>query len=132
VTTEVAVGAGGLVVKLREERDHEDVPLRTGCRVWSAARLLGDYLAADADGATDAGNGDSGGDSGGGSGGSGGGSGGSGGGSGGGGGGVSGEAPADMIKGCDVLELGAGTGAVGLVCAALGARSVTLTARLST
>lgn len=71
-------------IKLREERDNEGVPLRTGCRVWSCARLLSRRLV---------------------------------------------DAESSRIRGRDVLELGAGVGAVGLVCASLGARSVTLTDR---
>ena len=71
-------------IKLREERDNEGVPLRTGCRVWSCARLLSRRLV---------------------------------------------DAESFSIRGRDVLELGAGVGAVGLVCASLGARSVTLTDR---
>ena len=59
-------------IKLREERDNEGVPLRTGCRVWSCARLLSRRLV---------------------------------------------DAESSRIRGRDVLELGAGVGAVGLVCA---------------
>ena len=71
-------------IKLREERDNEGVPLRTGCRVWSCARLLSRRLV---------------------------------------------DAESFSIRDRDVLELGAGVGVVGLVCASLGARSVTLTDR---
>ena len=84
VTTTFEAPALVRPIKLREERDNEDVPLRTGCRVWSCARLLSRRL-------------------------------------------VNAESP--RINGVDVLELGAGVGAVGLVCASLGARSVTLTDR---
>ena len=106
VTTTLEV-AGLPPVRLREERDNEDVPLRTGCRVWSCARLLSAWLASacasggsggGADGADDA-------DAG------------------------LGRSFAPRVAGRDVLELGAGTGAVGLVCALLGARSVTMTDR---
>ena len=106
VTTTLEV-AGLPPVRLREERDNEDVPLRTGCRVWSCARLLSAWLASacasggsggGADGADDA-------DAG------------------------RGRSFAPRVAGRDVLELGAGTGAVGLVCALLGARSVTMTDR---
>ena len=104
VTTTLEV-AGLPPVRLREERDNEDVP-RTGCRVWSCARLLSAWLASacrrqlggGADGADDA-------DAG------------------------RGRSFAPRVAGRDVLELGAGTGAVGLVCALLGARSVTMTDR---
>lgn len=44
VTTTLEV-VGLPPVRLREERDNEDVPLRTGCRVWSCARLLSAWLA---------------------------------------------------------------------------------------
>ena len=70
-------------IKLREARDNEGVPLRTGCRLWSCARLER----------------------------------------------AARRAESSRIRGRDVLELGAGVGAVGLVCASLGARSVTLTDR---
>ena len=85
VTTSVDLG-DGVVVKLREERDNESVPLRTGCRVWSCARLLSSWLASPAIAST-------------------------------------------FVRDRDVLELGAGVGAVGLTCAALGASSVTMTDR---
>ena len=84
VTTTLEAPALARPIKLREERDNEGVPLRTGCRVWSCARLLSRRLVG---------------------------------------------AESLHIRGVDVLELGAGVGAVGLVCASLGARSVTLTDR---
>ena len=64
--------------------DADDVPLRTGCRLWSAAYALVERLSA-RDGAD--------------------------------------------VRDRRVLELGAGVGAAGLACAALGARSVTLSDR---
>ena len=84
MTTTLEAPALARPIKLREERDNEGVPLRTGCRVWSCARLLSRRLVG---------------------------------------------AESLHIRGVDVLELGAGVGAVGLVCASLGARSVTLTDR---
>jgi 2-polyprenyl-3-methyl-5-hydroxy-6-metoxy-1,4-benzoquinol methylase len=100
VTTLLQVDGLATPIKLREARDHEDVPLRTGCRVWSAAVLLSEWLLAQnrrEDGGVGGGGGD--------------------------------DPIAVAIAGKDVLELGAGTGAVGLVCAQLGARSITLTDR---
>ena len=103
VTTTLEV-AGLPPVRLREERDNEDVPLRTGCRVWSCARLLSAWLAsACASGGSGGGADDADRDA--------------------------GASFAPRVAGRDVLELGAGTGAVGLVCALLGARSVTMTDR---
>jgi predicted nicotinamide N-methyase len=93
VTTTLDVPGLLRPVRLRETRDMENVPLRTGCRVWSCARLLARWLAAEHS-ETDAT-----------------------------------LTARTQIRDKHILELGAGVGAVGFVCALLGAKSVTLTDR---
>ena len=104
VTTLLDVPGLKKPIKLREERDNDDVPLRTGCRVWSCARLLARKLVEMEVGVESAStlsthtlN--------------------------------TSAHYKSSIRDKDVLELGSGVGAVGFTCAMLGAASVTLTDR---
>ena len=104
VTTLLDVPGLKKPIKLREERDNDVVPLRTGCRVWSCARLLARKLVEMEVGVESAStlsthtlN--------------------------------TSAHYKSSIRDKDVLELGSGVGAVGFTCAMLGAASVTLTDR---